>query len=102
MTRPQAVLQGQGDGHWSLTGDLLFETVAQMLAEGEAAFGAEPRAEIDLSQVGRMDSAGLALLLEWSIAARAGGRVVVYRNPPPVLGALSGISDVSGFLAGPD
>ncbi len=102
VTRPQAKLQARGNGCWSLDGDLLFETSAQLLAEGEAAFGTEPRAEIDLSGVGRMDSAGLALLLEWSIAAGSGGRVVVYRNPPAVLGALAGISDVSGFLAGPD
>ena len=100
VTRPEATLQQQGSGCWVLRGDLLFENSAQLLADGETAFGAEPRAEIDLSGVGRMDSAGLALLLEWSIAARDAGRVVIYSNPPAVLGALAGISDVSGLLAG--
>jgi phospholipid transport system transporter-binding protein len=100
VTQPRAELLSQGDGHWILSGNLLFETSAQLLAEGEAAFGTAPRVEIDLSRIGRMDSAGLALLLEWSIAARAGGRVVVYRNPPAVLGALAGISDVAEFVTG--
>lgn len=100
MTQPSAELLARGDGRWMLSGDLLFETSARLLAEGEAAFGAASRVEVDLSRVGRMDSAGLALLLEWSIAARAGGRVVVYRNPPAVLGALAGISDVAEFVTG--
>ena len=100
MTQPRAELSSQGNGRWILSGDLLFETSAQLLAEGEAAFGAAPRIEVDLSRVRRMDSAGLALLLEWSLAARAGGSVVVYRNPPAVLGALAGISEVAEFVTG--
>lgn len=100
MTQPDKGLQSQGPGRWALSGDLLFENSARLLAQGELAFGREAQAEIDLSDVGRVDSAGLALLLEWSVAARAGGRAVIYRNPPPVLGALAGISDVAGLLEG--
>ncbi len=98
MTPEPGGLTSLGQGRWTLSGDLLFDNSAGLLAEGEAAFGAEPRAEIDLAQVGRVDSAGLALLLEWSVTARAGGRTVVYRNAPPLLGALAGISDVAEFL----
>ena len=96
----QAALAGLGQGRWTLSGDLLFENAARLHDDGLAAFGAEPRIEIDLSQVGRVDSAGLALLVEWSIAARDSGRAVHYRNVPPVLGALAGISDLAQFLDG--
>ena len=70
-----------------------------MLAEGEAAFGELNQAEIDLAKVTRVDSAGLALLLEWSVAARGMGRTLCYRNVPPAVAALAGISDVSELLA---
>lgn len=70
-----------------------------MLVEGEAAFGSLQRIEVDLAKVGRVDSACLALLLEWSVAARETGRVLCYRNLPPTVAALAGISDVSEMLA---
>ncbi len=98
MQQQQTGLASLGQGRWTLSGDLLFDNAARLLVEGAAAFGADARAEIDLSQVGRVDSAGLALLVEWSVAARSSGRAVVYRNVPPVLGALAGISDLAQFL----
>lgn len=98
MKQQQAGLANLGQGRWALSGDLLFDNAVQLLDAGAAAFGANARAEIDLSQVGRVDSAGLALLVEWSVAARSSGRAVTYRNVPPVLGALAGISDLAQFL----
>jgi phospholipid transport system transporter-binding protein len=98
---PRATLASLGAGRWALSGDLLFHNAARLLDEGAAAFGSDERAEIDLSKVARVDSAGLALLVEWSVAARSGGRAVAYRNMPPVLGALAGISDLAEFLDSP-
>lgn len=95
---PSATLERLGDGQFALSGDLVFESAPRLLLEGEAAFGATGRAEIDLARVGRIDSAGLALLLEWSIVAREGSRSIGYRNMPAGLAALAGISDVSELL----
>ena len=92
-------LAAVGDGRFELSGEVGFDDAARLLAEGDAAFVTHQRAELDLSRVGRVDSAGLALLLEWSIAARAAGRVVCYRNIPPSIASLAGISDVSELLA---
>ena len=100
MMQQPAGIVSVGQGRWALSGDLQFDNAARLLDEGTAAFGADARAEIDLAQVGRVDSAGLALLVEWSIAARSGDRVVVYRNMPARLGALAGISDLAQFLEG--
>jgi len=94
----QATLTALGQGRWSLSGDLLFDNAARLLDDGLTTFGADSFIDIDLSQVGRVDSAGLALLVEWSVAARGDGRAVHFRNAPPVLGALAGISDLSKFL----
>ena len=100
MKQLQAGLVSLGQGRWALSGDLQFDNAARLLDEGAAAFSADARAEIDLAQVGRVDGAGLALLVEWSVAARSGGRAVAYRNVPPALGALAGISDLAQFLEG--
>lgn len=103
LTEPmqqQAGLVSLGQGRWALSGDLQFDNAARLLDEGTAAFGADARTEIDLGQVGRVDSAGLALLVEWSVAARDSDRSVTYRNMPPMLGALAGISDLAEFLEG--
>lgn len=91
-------LQDRGDGRFALSGDLDFGNAARVMDEGEAAFGAHPRVEVDLADVGRVDSAGLAVLLEWAVAAREAGRVVRYCNLPSAVSALAGISDVSELL----
>lgn len=98
VTQQQARLVSTGQGRWTLSGDLQFDNAADLLEIGDAAFGADARAEIDLAGIGRVDSAGLALLVEWSITALNDGRAVVYRNVPPMLGALAGISDLVHFL----
>ncbi len=100
MTQP-ARLEALGDGRFALSGDLVFDSAPRLLAEGEAAFGALPHAAIDLAGVARADSAGLALLLEWSIVAREAGRAVRYQNLPASLAALAGISDVSELVGSP-
>jgi phospholipid transport system transporter-binding protein len=86
-------------GHFGLSGDVGFHDAARLLREGDAAFGDLKHVEIDLAQVARVDSAGLALLLEWSVAARATGRALRYRNVPPAIASLAGISDVAELLA---
>lgn len=101
MKRPvvqDASLEAQGDGRFALTGDLVFGNAARALEAGDLAFGGRPDVVVDLAGVGRVDSAGLALLLEWAAAARAAGGAVRYRNLPAAAAALAGISDVSELL----
>ena len=101
MKRPvvqEPAIEQRGDGRFALTGDLVFGNAARALEAGEAAFGGHPEVEVDLAGVGRVDSAGLALLLEWALAARASGGSVRYRNLPAGAAALAGISDVSELL----
>ena len=92
-------LKAAGPGHFELSGNVGFEDAARLLREGDAAFGELKQVEIDLAQVAKADSAGLALLLEWSVAARATGRALRYRNVPPAIASLAGISDVAELLA---
>jgi len=91
-------LRDEGSGRFALSGDLSFGTVPALLGAGDAAFGALARAEVDLAGVERVDSAGLALLLEWSVRARGAGRTLRYRHAPVALAALAGISEVEELL----
>jgi phospholipid transport system transporter-binding protein len=93
-----AALTALGEGRFQLSGDVGFPDAARLLAEGEAAFHGVSSVEVDLARVGRVDSAGLALLLEWSMSARDAGRGIRYRNMPPSLASLAGISDVAELL----
>ena len=92
-------LAAAGPGRFELSGDIGFDDAARLLAEGDAAFGALKEVELDLAGVARVDSAGLALLLEWSLTARSAGQSLRYRNIPSAIASLAGISDVAELLA---
>jgi len=92
-------LQDLGAGRFALAGELVFATVVPLLAAGERAFAAFAEVEVDLSGVVRVDSAGLALLLEWSLGRRAAGRAITYRQAPEALRTLARIGEVEGLLA---
>jgi phospholipid transport system transporter-binding protein len=88
-----------GAGRFELSGEVGFGDAARLLAEGERAFAALDSVEVDLAGVKRADSAGLALLIEWSLAARDAGRQLRYRNVPAAIASLAGISDVSELIS---
>lgn len=91
-------LTAVGGGRFELSGDVGFGDAARLLAAGDAAFRGEPAVEVDLARVARVDSAGLALLLEWSMSARDAGRKIVYQNVPGSVVSLAGMSDVAALL----
>jgi len=94
-------LAAAGAGRFELSGEIGFNDAARLLAEGDAAFASLESVEVDLARITRADSAGLALLIEWSLAARAAGRAVRYSNVPPAVASLAGISDVAELLEPP-
>jgi ABC-type transporter Mla MlaB component len=57
-------LAAAGAGRFELSGDVGFADAARLLTEGDAAFAGLDRVDVDLARVARVDSAGLALLLE--------------------------------------
>ena len=91
-------LTAVGGGRFELSGDVGFGDAARLLADGDAAFRGEKAVEVDLARVERVDSAGLALLLEWSMSARDAGRKIVYQNVPGSVASLAGMSDVAALL----
>jgi phospholipid transport system transporter-binding protein len=86
------------DGGFALSGELVFDTVPDLL-ESARLFESDARiVALDLEGVSRADSAGIALLIEWLRAARARGKSVSFINVPPQMVAIARVSGVDGLL----
>ena len=86
-------------GHAQVRGDLTLDTVASVYrqAEESAAKGVQP-SEMDLGGVTRVDSSGLALILEWQARARRIGQTLKISNAPDDLLSLAGLCEAAGLL----
>lgn len=87
-----------GRGRFSIQSDLTFDTATTILAESKALFAPHDHIDIDMINVRRADSAGLALLLEWLSWAQSVDREISYQNLPPQILAIAEISEVAGLL----
>jgi phospholipid transport system transporter-binding protein len=84
-----------------LEGTLSYETIPAVLAETAlyAARADLPETiRIDFADVTGVDSAAVALLLEWRRMAGARGKTLVFENLPANLLALAGLYGVSELI----
>lgn len=72
----------------ALSGELDAETVPKRLRESEHWFDTAGQTVIDLSGVQRVDSAGVALLLDWVRDARAAHATLSFVNAPAQMRAI--------------
>ena len=80
-------------------GDLTFATVTALLNASSPLFASGAGGgEVDLSGVGRADSAGLALLIEWSRLARAAGYELRFQAVPAQMQAIAAASGLTDIL----
>lgn len=93
-----ASLEPAGAGRYRLAGVLRLETAARVLALGEQAFAGQASIEVDLTGVSDADSAGLAVLIEWTRQARLQGRSIVFSAMPPRLAGMARIGGVTDLL----
>jgi ABC-type transporter Mla MlaB component len=84
------------DGAAELTGSFTFGTVAGIYADWETVATSTSRA--DLQGVTAFDSAGLALLLEWSALLRDENRQLTVTNAPESLLGLATLCDAGEWL----
>ncbi len=83
----------------AVTGDLTLETASQIYAESLRFAGQKTLpVEFDLEKVGRVDSAGMALLLEWQSWAHRHNHHFRFSNAPRHLVKLATLSDAEHIL----
>lgn len=87
------------EASFTLDGDLSMASVSAAHRRALAADRAGQIPEtIDLAQIGRCDSAGLALLLEIKSWANARQRPLQFTNPPKSLRVLADLSQAGTLL----
>ena len=92
-------LQIAEDGRYRLPEALTFATTPQLYLQTGNMFNTPlPLLTFDLAGVTRVDSAGLALLLEWLREARRRGKEIRFQNIPEQLAAIAKVSGLSDIL----
>jgi phospholipid transport system transporter-binding protein len=82
-----------------VSGALTFETVPALYQNSSSWFQGEGELILDLAQVERTDSAGLALLIEWLRRAQAANRQLRFANIPAQVQTLIRINGLQDALS---
>lgn len=87
-------------GQARIDGELTLDTVAAVYHQAEqAASQGQYMTSLDLGAVTRVDSSGLALLLEWqALANRAGRRITIHDAPSDLL-SLASLCEAADLLS---
>ena len=98
---PDAPLETEGDT-LRLRGGLDLTTVAGLWSDSRALFESpRPPARVDVSVVDRVDSAGVALLVQWVAMAQARGVTLRVEGMNPAMGDLIALADLEPLLPVP-
>ena len=97
----QTNLQLSDDGVLRLSGAVSHQTVPVLLSLSKKFFDNNDRKEIviDLKQVSRSDSSGVALLLEWMRQASGRNKTLLFTNIPAQMLEIAKVSGVDKILA---
>jgi len=88
-----------GDGRWQIEGELGFKSVPGVLEKAGSLLTGGEKIEMDLKGVTRVDSAGLALLVEWLREAERAGKSISFVNVPVQLMSIARISGLDAILS---
>lgn len=86
------------DGRCRVSGPMTFQTVGSLWESSKRELASQSAVTVDLDAVTEVDSAALALLLEWMSWARQQGFALRYTGLPEKLRALARLSEVENLL----
>lgn len=102
MTEQAAVAQLEkiSQGHYILKGQLNFKSVPELWEKHKVSLFADQTEviDIDLSQLERSDSSGLALLVEWYREAEQDGKKITFLNLPAQMYEIARVSGLNEIL----
>ena len=85
---------------YRIIGELNMSTVPQLLHDMSEVFSVNGESRvIDLAEVSRSDSAGLALLLEWQRLAQEQDIQLTFRNLPEQMQAIIQVSGLDKLIS---
>ena len=96
---PSANIELIGDNSLCLSGELSFKTVPALVANNKDFLSNGNSIDIDLSEVSRADSAGVALLIEWQRQAQKQNKSICFINIPSQMLAIVRLSGVDDLLS---
>ena len=89
-----------GEKVYRIIGELNMSTVPQLLKDMSQLFSVNGESRIiDLTEVSRSDSAGLALLLEWQRLAKEQDIQLTFRNLPEQMQAIIQVSGLDKLIS---
>ena len=91
-------LVDEGEGRFTLNGAMSFATANDILRKSETLFGRHSSLKIDLAGVGKADSAGLALIIEWKSQAANRAADIRFSNVPDSLMAIARTSELQDLI----
>lgn len=82
-----------------VNGELTFATVTALLAKSRPLFDqASKQITVELGEVERADSAGLAILIEWMRQAKERGATIAFSHLPDQMLAIATASELDTLL----
>ena len=94
-----AQLVENDDGSWLLQGELGFSSVLAVLEHAGVSMLAKKQLTVDLKDVTRADSAGLALLVEWLRESELAGNSIEFVNIPAQLLSIARVCGLDDILS---
>ena len=91
-------LQLDVDGERRVCGEINAQTAVELLNQSKPRFIGEGQLTIDLAQVTRSDSTGVALLIEWMRMAARVNRNIHFVNIPTQMRAIAEVCGVDELL----
>jgi len=95
-----AKVTDQGAGRCALAGDLTLATADGLWKQLQGSDLLRTAISVDASQVGKSDSAGLALLVAWRAARQKAGGDLLITHLPERLSALARLTDAEAIVSG--
>lgn len=87
-----------GAGRFELRGDMSFSTAEKILRLSEKLFAKKLSIEVNLAGVQRTDSAGLALLLEWTGWSQRSGAEIRFTEIPQKVLSIAETAELEELL----
>jgi len=94
-----AELHDRGNGLFRVTGPVVFTTAGELLETSRRLFTGSTSVRVDLDGVTDVDSAALALLIEWLKQARQQQCMIHIEHIPEKLMAIARLTGVEDIIA---